>query len=30
MGGDLKARRRAGFTEQELARYRGDSVAFGA
>jgi uncharacterized ferritin-like protein (DUF455 family) len=26
---NLEARRRAGFTEEELARYRGDSVSFG-
>jgi uncharacterized ferritin-like protein (DUF455 family) len=27
---NLEARRRAGFTEEELARYRGDSVSFDA
>jgi uncharacterized ferritin-like protein (DUF455 family) len=27
---NLEARRRAGFTEAELARYRGDSVSFEA
>jgi uncharacterized ferritin-like protein (DUF455 family) len=27
---NVEARRRAGFTEAELARYRGDSVSFGA
>jgi uncharacterized ferritin-like protein (DUF455 family) len=27
---NLEARRRAGFTEEELARYRGDSVSFGS